>query len=110
MSATRIAAVALLAGSLGCGLTTTNGSPPLAVGHHLTIQPPNVGSSEYLSPPSISSGSVVFDSMASAALPIPSTAAEDQWFYFTALAPGVATIRFRHSPQDSGYVEIVQVQ
>ena len=110
MSAMRIAAAALLAGSLGCGLTTTNGSPPVAVGHHLTIQPPNVGPSEYLSPPSISSGSVVFDSMVSAVLPIPSTAAEDQWFYFTAVAPGVVTIRFRHSPEDSGYVEIVQVQ
>ena len=110
MSVARMAVAALLTGVVGCGLTASSSSPPIAVGHRLTIQPPNVGSTEYLSPPSISSGAVVFDSMVSAVLPIPLGASEDQWFYFTAVAPGTATIRFRHSPQDSGYVEIVHVQ
>ncbi|MGH7533209.1 MAG: hypothetical protein ACREL4_07960 [Gemmatimonadales bacterium] len=109
MSATRIAVITLLVGSLGCNVLPTSESTTLAVGHRLTIQPPNVGSVEYLSPPSVSSGAVVFDSMVSAVLPIPAGAAEDQWFYFTAVAPGVATIRIRHSPQDSGFVEVVEV-
>lgn len=110
MSVARMAVAALLAGVVGCGLTASSGAPPIAVGHRLTIHPPNVGPTEYLSPPSISSGAVVFDSMVSAVLPIPLGAAEDQWYYFTAVAPGVVTIRIRHSPQDSGYVEVVQVQ
>lgn len=110
MNVVQIAAAAVLVGSVGCGATSPNSTITLGVGHHLTIQPPDIGPSEYLSPPSISSGAVAFDSMVSAVLPIPSGAAEEQWFYFTTAAPGTAIIRIRHSPQDPGYVEVVEVQ
>lgn len=103
----------LLIAALGCTLggpsTPFNSRFTVTPGQQFTILPPNTDPSAFESPPAVSSGAIVFDSVRDLPLPIPAGWAPLQNFYFTARLPGSAVIHFQRSPSDPGIFDLVSV-
>lgn len=99
---------------LGCAVTQPSDSLSVvrvvAVGHPFTLTVGTIGpGNDFLSPPSISSAAIVFDSVSLG--PIITPGGEGQVFYFTAREIGVAVVHFQRVPGDpNGIADLVEVR